>query len=282
MSQPACSASASPAAPARARRSPAAKESPAPSVLAPSTGSHRGADRPAARRGNSALASELDAGDAAVAAELECRCLALEPGQRERLLRVREQHIDLCGRCVEPLDPVRGDQVRGRRVDGEPGGLRTFDRGPRGRLGPRLEKRVAGDEHRAGLERVRHILAGEQRARTGVRHDRRAAEHDDRAGRCSLVAGEQHLHACRGEVVGDQPPGRVGSNAADDRSSCAEAHSGERGVRGRPTGPQLDPPMDATAGNGRGERPIQHDVTHGNQVTEHERTILCRGASVGE
>ena len=114
----------------------------------------------------------------------------------------------------------------------------------------------------------------------GVRDDRRAAEHDDRACRCIIVAGEQHLDARRCEVVRHQPPGRVGSDAADDRGARAEAHRSECRVGGRPTGPQLDPSVDTTARDGRGQRPIQHDVTHGDQVTEHERTILCRGASL--
>ena len=94
------------------------------------------------------------------------------------------------------------------------------------------------------------------------------------------VEREQQLDAGVSEFLGDQPPGSVGPDAADDRCPGTQASRGERGVRGGPTGTQRDAAVAATARNGHRQGSVEHHVAHGDQILRHERTILCSRASL--
>ncbi len=235
--------------------------------------SHLDAHELTGGRGDGALAPELDAGDAIPACESERRLLRVEPGQRPRLVGVREEEVRLRGRPEEAIDAERLDEARRRSVDADPGCTRTIERRARSGRRARLQERVAGHEDGPSLERLGEIIWIEAGARAGIGDDRRAADDDDAAGALGGVEREQGLDTGRNERLRHEPPGSIRADPADHRGPRAEPGGRERGVGGGPARAQLDPAVDASARNRCRERPVEHDVADGDQVVRHVRRI---------
>jgi hypothetical protein len=147
-------------------------------------------------------------------------------------------------------------------------------RRPRSRLRAWLEKRVARDEDGPRLERLRQIARRKPETGAGIGDDRRAADNDDAARARLDVVREQRLDAGRCELVRHQPAGGVRADPTDNRGACPEARGRERRIRGGPARAQLDAAVDATAGDGLRERPIEHHVTDGNQIMRHPSRLV--------